>query len=119
MLIALTLVQFGEDPDDAYSSIPYEKGANFLLYLERLLGGLEVFTPYAKDYVTTFRGEWYSDTQTTPTNLNVPKGKSIRTPQWKEHLFSYFEKHGGKEKIEILNSVDWDVRIRAAYPLLG
>jgi leukotriene-A4 hydrolase len=23
----------GEDPDDAYSSIPYEKGANFLLYL--------------------------------------------------------------------------------------
>jgi leukotriene-A4 hydrolase len=23
----------GEDPDDAYSSIPYEKGSNFLLYL--------------------------------------------------------------------------------------
>lgn len=23
----------GEDPDDAYSSVPYEKGANFLLYL--------------------------------------------------------------------------------------
>lgn len=23
----------GEDPDDAYSTIPYEKGANFLLYL--------------------------------------------------------------------------------------
>ena len=23
----------GEDPDDAYSSIPYEKGANFILYL--------------------------------------------------------------------------------------
>lgn len=29
------LVEFekGEDPDDAYSTIPYEKGANFLLYL--------------------------------------------------------------------------------------
>lgn len=25
--------EFGEDPDDAYSSIPYEKGSNFLLYL--------------------------------------------------------------------------------------
>ena len=25
----------GEDPDDAYSNIPYEKGANFLLYLGR------------------------------------------------------------------------------------
>ena len=23
----------GEDPDDAYSSIPYEKGANFILHL--------------------------------------------------------------------------------------
>ena len=23
----------GEDPDDAYSQVPYEKGANFLLYL--------------------------------------------------------------------------------------
>jgi leukotriene-A4 hydrolase len=23
----------GEDPDVAYSSIPYEKGANFILYL--------------------------------------------------------------------------------------
>lgn len=23
----------GEDPDDAYSTIPYEKGSNFILYL--------------------------------------------------------------------------------------
>ena len=23
----------GEDPDDAYSEVPYEKGSNFLLYL--------------------------------------------------------------------------------------
>lgn len=23
----------GEDPDDAYSEVPYEKGANFLLHL--------------------------------------------------------------------------------------
>lgn len=28
----------GEDPDDAFSSIPYEKGSNFLLYLERVVG---------------------------------------------------------------------------------
>lgn len=25
--------EFGEDPDDAYSKIPYEKGSNFLLHL--------------------------------------------------------------------------------------
>lgn len=30
----------GEDPDDAYSSIPYEKGSNFLLYLGELLSYL-------------------------------------------------------------------------------
>lgn len=28
----------GKDPDDAFSSIPYEKGSTFLWYLERLIG---------------------------------------------------------------------------------
>lgn len=27
------------DPDDAFSSVPYEKGSCFLTYLERILGG--------------------------------------------------------------------------------
>jgi len=84
--------EFGEDPDEAYSSVPYEKGSNFLLYLERLLGGLDVFLPYVRDYVRTFRG------------------KSIRTDQWKAHLYSYWSKegNGGQDKIKILDSVDWD-----------
>ncbi|KAA1468302.1 Metalloprotease [Dentipellis sp. KUC8613] len=80
----------GEDPDDAYSTVPYEKGANFLLYIERKLGGLDVFLPYVKDYVDTFIG------------------KSITTDQWKSHLFSYFEAHGGQEKINCLNEIDWN-----------
>ncbi|CAE6490640.1 unnamed protein product [Rhizoctonia solani] len=80
---------YGEDPDDAYSPIPYEKGSNFLLYLERLLGGLDIFLPYARDYINTFRGQ------------------SIRTDDWKAHLFDYFEKHGGEDKLKLLNSVDW------------
>ncbi len=29
----------GVDPDDAFSSCPYEKGHTFLFYLEELLGG--------------------------------------------------------------------------------
>jgi len=85
--------EFGEDPDEAYSSVPYEKGSNFLLYLERLLGGLDVFLLYARDYVRTFRG------------------KSIRTDQWRDHLYSYWSKEengGGKDKIKILDSVNWD-----------
>ncbi|OBZ79425.1 Leukotriene A-4 hydrolase [Grifola frondosa] len=80
----------GEDPDDAYSTVPYEKGANFLLHLERMLGGLDVFLPYVKDYVSTFMG------------------KSITTEDWKTHLYAYFEKHGGEQKIKALNSVKWD-----------
>jgi leukotriene-A4 hydrolase len=80
----------GEDPDDAYSSIPYEKGSNFLLYLEKTLGGLDVFLPYIRDYVSTFQG------------------KSITTWDWKAHLYAYFENHGGQEKLDVLNSVEWD-----------
>jgi hypothetical protein len=28
----------GKDPDDAFSSVPYEKGFVFLYYLEKLIG---------------------------------------------------------------------------------
>ncbi|GJE92045.1 M1 family metallopeptidase [Phanerochaete sordida] len=80
----------GEDPDDAYSEVPYEKGANFLLHLERKLGGLDVFLPYIYDYVNTFTG------------------KSITTEVWKKHLYAYFTANGGAEKIAALDSVHWD-----------
>ncbi|KAG6849471.1 hypothetical protein H0H93_008198, partial [Arthromyces matolae] len=80
----------GEDPDSAYSSIPYEKGANLILHLERKLGGLEAFLPYVKDYVNTFIG------------------KSITTEQWKSHLYKYWETNGGSEKTAILDSIDWN-----------
>ncbi|KAI0809133.1 peptidase family M1-domain-containing protein [Irpex lacteus] len=80
----------GEDPDDAYSRVPYDKGANLILHIERTLGGLDVFLPYVNDYVNTFMG------------------KSITTQQWKDHLYGYYEKHGGPEKIKLLDSIDWD-----------
>ncbi|KAI9510686.1 leukotriene-A4 hydrolase [Russula earlei] len=80
----------GEDPDEAFSSIPYEKGSTFLLYLEQTLGGLDVFLPYIRDYVATFQG------------------KSITTWDWKAHIYSYFERYGVQEKLDALNSVDWD-----------
>ncbi|GAW02760.1 leukotriene-a4 partial [Lentinula edodes] len=79
----------GEDPDDAYSRIPYDKGANLILHLERTLGGLDVFLPYVRDYVSTFMG------------------KSITTQQWKSHLYGYYERNGGAEKIKALDSIDW------------
>jgi hypothetical protein len=60
-------------------------------FLERQLGGLDIFLKYAQNYVQTF------------------VGKSIGTETWKAHLYSYFEANGGPEKIAILDSVDWDV----------
>ncbi|KAJ7616749.1 peptidase family M1-domain-containing protein [Mycena rosella] len=61
---------------------------------QRTLGGLEVFLPYVKDY------------------------------QWKAHLYEYYAKHGGPEKVALLDSVDWQawlygegLKLPAAYAL--
>ncbi|KAI0742559.1 metalloprotease [Daedaleopsis nitida] len=80
----------GEDPDGAYSDVPYEKGSNFLLHLETVLGGLDVFLPYVLDYVTTFMGQ------------------SITTDMWKNHLFKYWEAKGSAAQIKALNDVEWE-----------
>jgi leukotriene-A4 hydrolase len=40
----------GIDPDDAFSSVPYEKGFNFLFYLETLVG-IPEFEKFLKDYI--------------------------------------------------------------------
>ncbi|KAK7896721.1 hypothetical protein WMY93_022046 [Mugilogobius chulae] len=73
------------DPDDAFSSVPYEKGFALLYHLEELMGGPEVFMQFVKSYIQMFA---YS---------------SVTTDQWKDYLFSYF-----KEKVDILNKVDWN-----------
>lgn len=73
------------DPDDAFSSVPYEKGFALLYHLEELMGGPEVFMEFVKSYIQMFA---YS---------------SVTTDQWKNYLFSYF-----KDKADILNKVDWN-----------
>ncbi|KAG0279799.1 Leukotriene A-4 hydrolase [Linnemannia exigua] len=80
----------GEDPDDAFSSIPYEKGFNLLYYLEKHLGGAEVFEPYVRAHVQEFAG------------------RSINTDDWKAFLYSFMEKNFGQEKVDLLNKVDWE-----------
>lgn len=42
------------DPDDVFSSIPYEKGHTFLAFLEVLVGGPAAFEPFFVDYVKRF-----------------------------------------------------------------
>ena len=43
------------DPDDAFSSVPYEKGFNLLHYLSTVVGGAEVFEEFARAYVDHFK----------------------------------------------------------------
>jgi hypothetical protein len=44
----------GLDPDDAFSSVPYEKGARFVTLLERT-AGRERFDRFMRDYVARYR----------------------------------------------------------------
>ncbi|GAA5904016.1 hypothetical protein JCM5296_002508 [Sporobolomyces johnsonii] len=80
---------FGEDPDDLYSGVAYDKGANFLLYLEKVVGGLEVFSPYQKAFVERF------------------SGLSISTQDWLDHFWSYWGQYPEKERV-LRETVDWD-----------
>lgn len=83
-----TLVQNlkdGTDPDEAFSSVPYEKGFNLLFYLENLLGGLSEFDPFIKHYFTKF------------------SRKSLDTWQFLDTLYDFYP-----HKKQVLDSVDWD-----------
>jgi leukotriene-A4 hydrolase len=73
------------DPDDVFSSVPYEKGFNLLFYLEQLLGGPTVFEPYMKAHIIKF------------------SQKAITTEDFKSFLYEYFA-----SKIDVLDTVDWN-----------
>lgn len=79
----------GEDPDDAFSSIPYEKGFHFLYFLEKLLGK-ERWDRFIPHYFTKF------------------KGKSLDSYEFKSTLLGFFE--GDKEASKALEELDWDTR---------
>ncbi|SCU88509.1 LADA_0E10572g1_1 [Lachancea dasiensis] len=83
-----TLVQNlkdGTDPDDAFSTVPYEKGSTFLMYLENLLGGKEEFDPFIKHYFRKFARQ------------------SLDTWQFLDTVFEFFS-----DKRELLDTVDWE-----------
>lgn len=80
----------GVDPDDVFSSVPYEKGFHLLFYLENILGGEVVFDAFLKNHVETF------------------SHKSITTQDFKDNLYRFFSSNYGAEKVAILDTVDWD-----------
>ncbi|RMZ91468.1 hypothetical protein DV736_g1304, partial [Chaetothyriales sp. CBS 134916] len=76
----------GKDPDDAFSSIPYEKGFLFLYYIETLIGQ-DLFDNFIPHYFTLWRG------------------KSLDSYDFKATLLSFFS--GNAEAHKKLESIDW------------
>ena len=87
----------GKDPDDAFSSIPYEKGFIFLYYIEKLIGK-EQFDKFIPHYFTVW------------------KGKSLDSYDFKATLLSFFEKTTTVSKK--LEEIDWDTWFyKPGYPI--
>lgn len=62
----------GEDPDDAFSRVPYEKGFYLLYHLQEMVGGAEAFDPFVRAYFDAFAQ------------------KSISTDDFVDFFVSYF-----------------------------
>ncbi|KAI4179962.1 MAG: hypothetical protein LQ348_005284 [Seirophora lacunosa] len=77
----------GKDPDDAFSSVPYEKGFHLLYYLEKLLGKdkWDAFIPH---YFTKF------------------KRRSLDSYDFKATLLEFFERDTAARKA--LEGVEWE-----------
>ena len=81
------------DPDDSFSSVPYEKGCAFLTYLQDLVGGASQFEPFLKAHVLRFQ---YG---------------TVSWDQWKLFFEQYFIEHDVSE--EKLATIDWDAWIHS------
>ncbi|KAK0251994.1 Leucyl aminopeptidase yscIV [Friedmanniomyces endolithicus] len=77
----------GKDPDDAFSSVPYEKGFVFLYHFEKLLG-TEKWDKFIPHYFTTF------------------KQKSVDSYEFKATLLDFFA--NDVDAAKKLQNVDWD-----------
>ena len=80
----------GVDPDDCFSTVPYEKGFQFLLYLESLVGK-EAFQNIMQEYIKKYAY------------------MSVDYNAFKEVYEDYVtDNTEGEEGKNILNDIDWD-----------
>ncbi|KAK6194786.1 hypothetical protein SNE40_000344 [Patella caerulea] len=49
------VIEAGVDPDDTYNETPYEKGFSFVCYLQHLVGDVQKFDEFLKNYVDKFK----------------------------------------------------------------
>ncbi|RPA87615.1 leukotriene A-4 hydrol [Ascobolus immersus RN42] len=78
----------GKDPDDAFSSIPYEKGFTFIYFLDKLVG----------------REKW---NKFIPYYFNKYKTKSLTSQDFKDTVIEFFKDDEAASKA-ISEKVDWD-----------
>ena len=78
----------GKDPDDAFSSIPYEKGFNFLYFIEKLIG-IDNFDTFIPHYFTVW------------------KEKSLDSYEFKSTLLDFFA-HDASVSKKLSEGIDWD-----------
>jgi leukotriene-A4 hydrolase len=81
----------GIDPDDAFSTVPYEKGFHFLYYLEKLVGR-DNFDKFIPHYFEKFAE------------------KSLDSFEFKETFLEFFNKLGDEAVKEKLKEIDWQGR---------
>jgi leukotriene-A4 hydrolase len=80
----------GNDPDDGFSTVPYEKGYQFLIYIEKLIGKNK-FKEVMRKYIKRYRY------------------KSVDYTAFKEVLEEVIkEKYDEKEGEKIIKEIDWD-----------
>lgn len=77
----------GKDPDDAFSSVPYEKGFVFLYHLEKLLGKSK-FDTFIPHYFKTW------------------SGKSLDSYEFRATIQEFFA--GDEAASKKLKDLDWD-----------
>ncbi|KAJ5788107.1 hypothetical protein N7457_003097 [Penicillium paradoxum] len=99
----------GKDPDDAFSSVPYEKGFNFLFYLENLVGKakFDKFIPHVWDPFPLSSQEpsgilTYLHLQYFTTF----KCKSLDSYEFKALILEFFQSDA--EASRLLEQLDWD-----------
>lgn len=76
------------DPDDYFSTVPYEKGYTFLYYLEQLMGGADVFMPFFAKFIEKYAHQ------------------AIDSDQFKAFTMEYFM--ASAKTAELIRQVDWD-----------
>ncbi|KAB5577633.1 peptidase family M1-domain-containing protein [Coniochaeta sp. 2T2.1] len=77
------------DPDDAFSTVPYEKGFHFVWYLERLVGR-EAFDKFITFYFT----KW--------------SGKSLDKDEFKDTYLEFFGRPEYASLKDKLAAIDWE-----------